>query len=639
MVRQIIGRGRSGREVSLLSLALLLICASTSFAQTGAAKPTEHPAEVLVFADIVLFNGQVLTADRDDSDFSIHEAVAVRDGKILAVGRSSHILRMAGPQTERMDLKGRTVVPGFIDSHSDNQFAGGDRAKQTQVGSTLIVDPEILGQEPGKAGGTIRARTVEEALKNIKSVLSLAKGDEVTFVKLPGAYPIEMRYWTYKELDELSPDKPFGLIFSSANLIANSKLMALAFAKGLSRDMFGVVKDESGQPNGQFFQKANGFIANNLRPYPTDLEALANGLRTVQDDYLRAGVTSVIGHATGLDFVVLNDMYNRGEVKLRFYPAMDMRILPDVESYVRRLGNLVGFSLGGMVTIPGAHVTHPDVSAPFPEGMWTRTRRNVIPEIPTLRADKEGYGENMWAQPSWTGKRWEDLSLDEKMATDWGTVLVLRKYGWNIAGVHNTGSRAIELFLDLFETGENNTENLVARSKPHAIDHNIVWDENTLALATRLKDDVRFSLKYEAFLQRSIDGRADVTYAQYGELLHNMQPVREMLDNGIQFNLEGGDVSRVPPLKRIQWYVTRQDDKGRTWGLRHALDRKLALLATTRWAARYMGEEKRIGSIAPGMWADLVVLGGDFLKTPANKLASLPIEVSIVAGEVAYRKQ
>lgn len=456
-------------------------------------------------------------------------------------------------------------------------------------------------------------------------------------MKLPNGYPIDMRYWTYKDLDQLEPNKPLGLIFSSTTIITNSKLMELVSSEGLQKDQFGVVKDEQGQPTGQFFQKATGFITNNLRPFPQDLEPRITKLRSIQADYLKAGVTTLIGHATGLDFLVLNNMYQRNEVVVRYYTSMDMRINPDIDTYLKRVGNLVGFSLGGMVKIPGAHVTHPDVSAPFPEGMWTRTPRKVIPEIPTLRGDTEGLGENVWALTSWTGKRWEDLTPAEKMDTDYGTVLLARKYAWNIAGVHNTGSRAIELFLKLFETAENQESNIIPRVRPHAIDHNIVWDEHTLA--KRLKDYVRFSLKYEPFLQRGTDGRAEVTYAQYGELLHNMQPVREMIDNGIQFNLEGADPWRVPPLKRIQWYVTRQDDKGRTWGLRHSIDRKQVLLATTRWAARYMGEEKVLGSIAPGLLADLTVLGGDFLSVPESRIASLPIQMTIVAGKVAYERE
>src|SRR5215831_3558212 len=82
-----------------LTLSILLVFASTAFAQT---------------ADTVLLNGKILTVD---SQFSTQEALAIRDGKILATGKTSDIRKLAGPKTRLIDLQGRTVIPGLIDSH------------------------------------------------------------------------------------------------------------------------------------------------------------------------------------------------------------------------------------------------------------------------------------------------------------------------------------------------------------------------------------------------------------------------------------------------------------------------------------------------------------------------------------------
>src|SRR3990172_5444336 len=80
------------------------------------AQQTGLPPEVLHYADTVLYNGKILTAD---AKFTIAEAVAIRDGKFLAVGPSSRILPMAGPKTQRIDLKGKTVTPGIYNMHGD----------------------------------------------------------------------------------------------------------------------------------------------------------------------------------------------------------------------------------------------------------------------------------------------------------------------------------------------------------------------------------------------------------------------------------------------------------------------------------------------------------------------------------------
>ena len=76
------------------------------------------PPEVIGYADTVLYNGQVLTMDRDQPPINAVQAIAIREGRILAVGEDDRILRMAGPDTARMNLNGRTVIPGIVDTHS-----------------------------------------------------------------------------------------------------------------------------------------------------------------------------------------------------------------------------------------------------------------------------------------------------------------------------------------------------------------------------------------------------------------------------------------------------------------------------------------------------------------------------------------
>jgi len=86
-----------------------------SFANTGLAQ--QLPAEVLRYAERVFYNGSVLTVDTGRGNFTIAQALATRDGKILAVGSSNEILRLAGPKTQRIDLNGKAIMPGIIDTH------------------------------------------------------------------------------------------------------------------------------------------------------------------------------------------------------------------------------------------------------------------------------------------------------------------------------------------------------------------------------------------------------------------------------------------------------------------------------------------------------------------------------------------
>src|SRR5205814_3784329 len=98
-------------RVSFFAVLLAIVALPASIA--GQA-PAGVPPEVLAYADAILTNGKVLTVDKD---FSIREAVAIRDGKVLATGTTAAIQRYAGPKTQRIDLAGKTVIPGIIVTH------------------------------------------------------------------------------------------------------------------------------------------------------------------------------------------------------------------------------------------------------------------------------------------------------------------------------------------------------------------------------------------------------------------------------------------------------------------------------------------------------------------------------------------
>jgi len=90
----------------------------------GLAQAQNVPPEVLRYADLVLYNAQVLTMDRERPPIHVVQALAIRDGKIMAVGESDRILQMAGPETVTVDLGGKAVIPGVVDTHSHpNSYA------------------------------------------------------------------------------------------------------------------------------------------------------------------------------------------------------------------------------------------------------------------------------------------------------------------------------------------------------------------------------------------------------------------------------------------------------------------------------------------------------------------------------------
>lgn len=626
---------------ALCTLAAVLIAAPPR----AAAQAQQYPKEVLRFADTVLYNGKILTCDRDDTSFAIHEAVAVRDGKILAVGDSQAMLAMAGPDTKKIDLQGKTVVPGFLDSDSDNIFAFGDFGKTTQVGTHIITRGNQLEWTGGSAddmlkGNSIAGLTGEQAANNIRSIAAQAKPGETVYIRAPKTYPIEMKYWTTKELDKIVPSNPLAINIAGTMVLANSAMMKLAFEKGLPKDMFCVIKDSKEQPTGQLCQKAAGFVSTDIRPLPDleSLETMSNSLFKLLAELNRVGVTSLIGHASGLDFLIVNTLYHRNQLPMRFEMSMDLRTNPYIGPFLNRVGNLVDYSLGDMVKIVGGHVGPLDEGPNVPENILTDMPRKIIPEIPNVKGDPDGYGENQWAATTWTGKKWEDLTTKERMQTEWGTVMEARKLGWNLVGMHNMGSRAGRIFMETFEQAENQPGILSPRYRPLALDHNMNWSPASIDAASRLKDSVRFGLQDGIFQQREAKGkRGDVISAQWGELMNKMQPVKDLLARGVRIHLEGGDPWTRAPMKRIQEYVTRKDAQGRVWGLDQAVDRKTALLLSTRWVARFINEDS-LGSIEPGKLADLVVLDKDLLTAPEDQIAKINVVMTLLGGKVVYEK-
>mgnify|MGYP001389421250 CR=1 FL=1 len=129
--------------ISVNRMTLLFLAAAVATV-CGRAGAQPLPAEVIRYADVVLHNGKIITVD---ANFSMAQAIAVRDGKILKVGRDAEVLALAGPATRRIDLQGRSVVPGLIDTHSHLHEYGLDRHAPTMNPNLLEIKIEGRSEE------------------------------------------------------------------------------------------------------------------------------------------------------------------------------------------------------------------------------------------------------------------------------------------------------------------------------------------------------------------------------------------------------------------------------------------------------------------------------------------------------------
>jgi len=610
------------QRFSLAAMLVIVFAALPQLERTAYAANGDIPTQLIRYADLVLFNGQVLTVD---AEFSVAEAIAVRDGRVLEVGSDEQILALAGPQTERVDLAGRTLTPGYIYNDGDNAVPGGDIYKDTMVGGWL--------------SGRIAGKEMEVLLSSIDEVLDQAQPAEPVFVNMPKNFPLESLDWTADDLDKIAPENPIALFYTSSDARVNHAMLERAFSMGLPSDHFGVVKDANGEPTGALIHEATGFIGWQARPYPSR-EYIEKGIRDAKASflgYLSAGVTTTTGHMSGLTISMLNEIFHKGELSMRVFPGHDMtRQNPFPEQYLKRVGNIVDFSLydperGPMVKIVGAALASLDDGPNSPSGILTiKPKDRIMPELGgTL------YGWNKWSGEAVTGLSWEDISDEDKLQTDWNTMRLLIKYGWNTSGNHNMGSGAMKVVLDAVENAYSEEEVLFEQIKPNAYDHNVIWDEENFALIDKYNDALRFGLKInEYFDPRLVDGKSPLLY-EYANQLDGLQPVKDLIERGVNVHFEGSDASNHP-MKMIKWAVTRSDDQGRVIAPAQAIDRETALRMITWNAARFIGEEDNLGSLEPGKWADFVVLNGGFMQVSDAELDTLHIELTYVAGQLAY---
>jgi predicted amidohydrolase YtcJ len=608
-------------------LILLAAAVGPALAQAPAASV---PPELLAYPNLVLHNGQVITVD---AQFTVAEAVAVRDGRILAVGSNAEIKRLIGPETQVIDLAGRSVVPGFIDSDGDNAFAGGDLYKDTMVN--------------GRIGSRVRGETVGDMLKQVAALVVQAAPGTPVFVRMADEWVAELSKLTAADLDKIAPANPLMLSLSSSEGVVNSSMLDRAFAAGLPRDEIGVVRDAAGKPTGQMFGAGIGMVGWNLRDWPELTEETFKAQEALNDAFLRAGVTTVTGHASGYTVTIMSQLFHQKRLKLRIRPDLDfVRQNPLADQFLRRTPNLVNFSLGdGLIRVVGAAVGPVDGASDSGGILTNEAKLRVHPDV-----GGSPYGTNKWTGTSFNGRHWSDLSDEERRQTQATTLFLLRKHGWNIGGNHNMGSQATTIVLETLAAAEQQPDLKVKTMLGrNALDHNLIWDARSIGLAKQLGDTVAYGLNSELWSPRVIRGE-EMLFAQYGERLATIQPVKDLVQAGVNVHFEGGDPDE-PPLWRVERFVTRQSryatrnergdsggsgPRGRVWGKDQAVDRRQALRMVTIGAARFISEEDRLGSIEPGKYADLVVLDGDYLAVPDDGIDELQPALTIVGGRIVF---
>ena len=582
-VRGVIGR---------VGLLVAFIAATAANQAHGQALPPE----VIAYADTVFFNGKVLTVDEQ---FTIAQAIAIRDGKILAVGDTSRILGMAGPNTRRVDLQGRTVTPGFIDTHLHQAW--------------------IAQYSQGGTDGRVRFVDLQSGLEEVRKIVSGAAPGAWVFLSGPRNRAVFGT--TRQDLDTVAPDNPVAISTSTAEVVVNTAALKAAH---ISTDIPGVLADEKGEPTGQLRQAAVGIITYEMKPQDwPDIHGLVDEQRDRLLQYASQGLTTLIGRAQGTTVSVVRELWERKELPTRLRIAHEFIMYnPKAEAYLRRLGSLRNFGDDWMKII-GATVGPVDGISSV-GGILTM--RPKLREADIRGGDVFGsFGQNKWAEGHEEDETWVEKSTERK------AVILANRYGWNITAQHSTGDRSTAIYMDAFEEA-NREKPLEGR---WGVDHMEWLNPGLIQQMTALR------VVIPSFYSRMFINPEAQIY-QYGgdRLQEGTVMIKSAIEAGLKpvFESDTNPGAFSSPLFLLEKAVTRADEKGRRWNAKEAVDRQQSLRMYTIWAARYSQDEDKIGSLEPGKLADLVVLDGDYMTVPDDKISELEIMMTVVDGKVVYER-
>jgi hypothetical protein len=534
--------------------------------------------------DLVILNGRVYTGNG-----SFAEALAVRGNQILRVGANRQIKRLARRQTVVIDAHGGTVIPGFDDAHL--HFVSGGLALQ-QINLLDAVTLEAI------------QRAIRAFARNYPE-RPWVVGRGWYYAPFPGGLP------TRRQLDELVPDRPAYLrCYDGHTGWANSKALALAGITKTTPDPPGgiVVRDpKTGEPTGVLKEAAQGLVAKVL-PQPTRddrLQAIRAGIAEAH----RLGITSV-QNASGSteEFELWDQLRRSGELKLRVYSALSIdRGFTEAEAdrfeqVRKKYADDPLFKTGAVkLLIDGVIEAHTAVMlAPYANRPTTG-----LPEFSQDELDR--------------------------------IVSMMDRRGWQVM-IHAIGDGGVRMALDAYEraAGANPAP---ARGRRHRIEHVETIDPS---------DIPRFGKLGAIAVQQPFHGnpspnQIDVWAANIGpERASRGWAQRSISDAGGRLAM-GSDwpVVSLDPRLELNMAVNRTTVEGKPeggWYPEQRIPLAAAVDAYTSGAAYASFDERRKGTLARGMLADIVILSGDIFAAPPARLLDAVVDTTIFDGKVVYRR-
>jgi predicted amidohydrolase YtcJ len=534
-----------------------------------------------IAADVVLRHGRITTLDRSKPVVS---AVAIKDGKFVAVGTDQEALALAGPSTRIIELHGRSVLPGLFDNHT-HVVRGG-----------LNYNLELRWDG---------VRSLADAMDMLKRQVALTPAPQ--WVRVVGGFTehqfVEKRLPTIEEINAAAPDTPvFLLHLYDRALLNGAALRAVGYTKDTPDPPGGeITRDANGNPTGLLLAKPNATIlyATLAKGPKLPFDYQVNSTRHFMRELNRLGVTGVIDAGGGFqnypdDYAVIQHLADQRQLTVRLaYNLFTQKPGREKEDFLKWTSGVKYKQGDDYFRHNGAGEMLVFSAADFEDFRQPR------PDMP----------------PQMEGE------LEEVVR-----ILAQNRWPWRL---HATYDETISRALDVFEKVHRD---IPLEGLNWFFDHAETISDKSIdriaALGGGIAVQHRMAYQGEYFVERYGAAAAEAT-----------PPVARMLAKGVKVSA-GTDATRVAsynPWVSLSWMVTGKTVGGlRLYPQRNCLDRQTALRMWTDNVAWFSNEEGRRGRIEPGQFADLIVPSQDYFAVPEDEISFLTSDLTMVGGRVVY---
>lgn len=607
------------RARGLMAIAALVLFSGLAI---GQETMNNVPASIVFYPDTIVHNAKLVTMDDPSVGINtpvgtIAQAMALRDKKVMAVGTNAEILAMAGPRTEKIDVKGRMVMPSIIDTHDHAHGNVANRWQDAHPDSNQNL-VKIYNVPAGKTDAEIVGAITAAIQAHVKNTPPGTYG-LITVnnpAKDPTADALEtqlnfMATWLYEggfpkaKIDALAPNHPVQLYNLPAMIVNDAFVKALdkqygkATKEGMNMDDQGRVRETATQ--------YGRMMASDVY-YRSKLRDLAQALEEGLIQKTATGVTTYTSHLMGerfQDAFMLLQREGRSPVRMAFYHWQGLAAgFPDSAIFYRRMGNWTGLG--------GDYFWNLGVSLGAIDSVLPRTCTNA--EAPKRLKDL-GFCQNA------PGSRMYET-----------TKTAIENY-MRVSTTHAEGEKGVDFFMDAVEQAMKENPGIT-----------LDW-VRSLRLGT---DHCQFSPSPEQLPRMAKLGMfkscagGDISAVRWlGDgkypdfYVRQIAPVRTAIQAGVRITSE----STRNFFVGAQQFITRKMNDGTVVNLPEAVDRNTALKMMTNWSAWAVLREDKLGSLEPGKFADYIVLNKDFFAVPEDQIGTIFPLMTVMGGKIMMLKE